>query len=491
MTSPQPRPQSPLKAVPPSQIAATAAKPPAPQPAAPKPPSPQPDMPQPESDSVANSTGAAPWRRWAIGTGVVLGLVAIGHIPLSPPLWTEGKLRVPDNGDYRQPVYAREVGKIVKVHVRSGDSVRAGQPLLELELTEIDQKIDNLSTEIKKQEVVLQEAQARHQAAQGRIAELRIRSLIASDRADRTRSRAANQQAPEVAVHAAEIQELRSKQASLRNQAQSTQKLLDRTLQDLQKLSPLAQAGGITAQRISDLEKELIRYQREFDGYTDQVQEIQQKIQAAQSKAVMARQSLADSSMDQRDDVQQVRVNLEAVMAESAAQQNAASKSKILLDKYRQDLSRLMQYRDRHRIIEAERDGRVDGSDLTSKLNAQVDGKEKLLEIVNLEKLEVPVEIDQFDRDVVQTGMQVRIRPPQPNQPEQASELRADESVVRQDETQQKRQLLYFATVNNQDGSLRQGEKVYVTVLTEPMPLYKVIGRELSRLFKARQFGDF
>lgn len=487
MNAPQPRSQSPLKAVPPSQMTETAPKAPAPKPPA----LPQTDLSKPDMAAIAPSQEAAPWQRWVIGTGIVLGLVAIGHIPLSPPLWTEGKLRVPENSDYRQPVYTKEVGKIVKVHVRSGDSVRAGQPLIELELTEVQRKIDNLTTEIKKQEVVLQEAQAKYQATQGRIAELRISSVIASNRADRIQSRASSQQAPEVAIHTAEIQELRSKQVNLRNQAQSTQKLLERTMRDLQDLLPFAQDGIIPKQQISNLEKSIITYQQELDGYMGQIQEVNQKIQATFSKVILARQSLTDSSTNQQDDVQQIRVNLEAAARESAAHQKATAESQKLLDKYRQDLARLTQYRDQHRVIEAKRDGRVDGSDLVSKLNAQVDGTEKLLEIVNLETLEVPVEIDQFDRDVVRTGMQVRVRPPQPDQPEQSAALKADESVVRQDETQQKRQLLYFATVDNRSGSLRQGEKVYVTVLTEPMPLYQVIGRELQRLFKVRQFGDF
>jgi multidrug efflux pump subunit AcrA (membrane-fusion protein) len=426
-----------------------------------------------------------------IGTGLVLGIVAIGHIPVSPPILPEGKLRVPDNSAHRQPVYAGEVGRVVKIYVESGDFVRAGQPLVELELTEIEQKIDNLTTEIKKQELALAEAQVRHQAVQVRIGELRIRRLNARNRADRTQSRAVDQQAPEIAIHAAEIQELRSKQASLRNQAQATQELLDHTLQELKNLSPLAQAGGISKQQTSNLEKELIRYKRELSSYTDQVQEINQKIQAARLKSIIARQALMDNSTNQTDDLQQIQVNLDATISESIAQQNAIDQSKKLINKYRQDLNRLMKNREKHRIIEAERDGRVDGSDLTSKVNAQVNGTEKLLEIVNLQTLQVPVEIDQFDRDVVRKGMQVKIRPLQPNQPEQTSKLETDESVVRQDATQQKQQLLYFATVDNRDGSLRPGEKVYVTVLTEPMPLYKVLGRELKKLFKPRQFGNF
>lgn len=491
MTSPQPRPQSPLKAVPPSQIAATAVKPPAPQPAAPKPPSPQPDMPQPESDSVANSTGAAPWRRWAIGTGVVLGLVAIGHIPLPPIVLTEGKLRVPDNSDYRQSVYANEVGRIVKVHVRSGDSVKAGDRLIELELPDIEEAITNLKTEIAKQEVALQDARARYQAAQGRMAEIRAQLLIANHQVDRSRLRANRDQSPEVGVYQAEIQELRAKKETLSGQAKTTQELIEITTRSLERQEGAVREGAISENRLDELHKELKRYQRELNSYRDQIQEIDRKILAPSARATIARQSLKDESIDRAGELQQIQAALMSAIAEASSSKVSIDRLQQVIDRYRQEQDRLIQRNERHRVIIAMRDGRVDGIDLTGKVNAQVDGREKLLEIVNLQTLEVPVEIDQFDRDVVQTGMQVRIRPLQPNQPEQLSELKADESVVRQDETQQKRQLLYFATVNNQDGSLRQGEKVYVSVLTEPMPLYKVIGRELSRLFKARQFGDF
>ncbi len=485
MNAPQPRPQSPLQAVPPSQMASVA--PTAAAFATPAPPT----TTMPPTSPLAAPALAPPWRRWAIGAGVVLGLVAIGHIPLSPPVWTEGKLRVPDNGNYRQPVYADAVGKVVKVYVASGDSVRIGQQLIELELPEVNEKITNLTTEIAKQDVSLQDARSRYQSAQGRIAEIRAQLSIASHRMDRSRLRANRDQAPEVGVYQAEIQELRAKKETLRGQAEDTEELIAIARRGLERQEEAIREGAISENRLDELQKELKRYQRELRSYHDQIREIDRKILAPSAKVAIARQSLGDDSIDRAGELQQIQAALVAAIAEKTASQASIDRVQRVIDRYRQERDRLIQDRDKYRIIEATRDGRVDGSDLTSKLNAQVDEKEKLLEIVNLETLQVPVEIDQSDRDVVHTGMKAKIRPLQSNQQEQTAELKADESVVRQDATQQKRQLLYFATVDNRDGSLRQGEKVYVTVLTEPMPLYQVIGRELHVLFKLRQFFNF
>lgn len=445
-------------------------------------------LPTTDSPDAAGGQSAILWRPWAIRAGVVLGLVAIGHIPVPPWVITEGKLRVPDNGNYRQSVYANDVGKLVRVYVQSGDSVRVGDPLVELDFPEIDRTITGLKTEMTKQEVALQDARSRYQAAQRRIDELKTQRLIASTRLDRSRLRANHHQAPEVGVYQAELQALRAEKAGLRNRMQYTQKRMGITAQDVAKYEEAFREGVISEVRLNEKRNELLRHQEDWSSYRDQIQEIDRKMLAPQSKAAIARQSLSDESIDQADELQKIQVALASAIAETQTSQEAIARHQRVMDRYRQEHDRLVQHRDKHRLIRATRDGRVDGEDLASKLNSQVDSTDKLLEIVNLQTLEAPVEIDQFDRDVVRTGMRAKIRAPQLNQPEQEAQLEADESMVRQDATQQKRQLLYFAKVNNQNGSLRQGEKVYVTVVTEPMPLYRVLGREIQRLFKLRQF---
>ncbi|RFP61768.1 MAG: HlyD family efflux transporter periplasmic adaptor subunit [Limnothrix sp. CACIAM 69d] len=485
MTAPQPRSQSPLRIVPPSQIGKASGSP-----ASTKTPS----LPQTEmstSDTAAGLSSPIPWRRWAIGAGLIFGIGVIMHIPVPPPSWTEGELRVPDSSSHRQTVYAGKSGKVIKIHVQSGDFVRAGQVLVELELTEIDQKISDLQTEIKKQEGLIQEAQIRYQGAHHRISELNFSAAIARDRANRAKSRSGNLQAPEVAIYDAEVQELRSRQVRLRNEMRSTQQMIDELEEAIQRRIPLVSEGAISEEQLSPKKQELIQRQQELQGQKDQIHETNQKIQGVQAKKQLARQTLNDGSVGQVSDFQEAQIKLTAAVAEISKYQKAALIANQVLEEYQRKLGQLMRDQSSYQMIRANRDGRVYGADLAGKVNSQVDGKEKLFEIVDLTTLEVPVEIDQRDRDVVHTGMMVEVRPMQPNQPKQISELKNDDSAVRQDPTQQKRQLFYFTTVKNQDGSLRPGEKVYVTVLTKPMPLYQVIGRELRKLFKSRQFGDF
>lgn len=85
---------------------------------------------------------------------------------------TDGKIAI--NDDTTTPVFSQYSGKVVKVFAKAGDSVKAGQPLLEVEASEFVQGQDDLITA----KAALTTAQAQLQLAQ--TAEKRLHDLYDS-----------------------------------------------------------------------------------------------------------------------------------------------------------------------------------------------------------------------------------------------------------------------------------------------------------------------
>ncbi|MCG9886034.1 MAG: HlyD family efflux transporter periplasmic adaptor subunit [Cyanobacteria bacterium] len=517
MTAPQSHPPerpatgsaSPLKAVPPSQRAALRQGPalrknataPAdsspPQTGAPLAP------PAPAADDGGTPATAAPvvkppkggaiagqshWRRWGVGVFAVCGVVAIAHIPVSPPVNPPGELRLPETQTSRESIYAPEVG-IIKEIVSSNKRVEMGDRLVEFKFPELEKEANNLALEIERQKVALQEARSRSQAIQGRVSELQAQLLLVGQQAMRSQDRANRNQSPDMAVYEAERQELRAKQATFQGQAQATQKMATDIRSEIEDYKPLAEEGGISNHFLNAKNAELARHERDLELYQNQIKELESRIAGVRAKEDLARRSLGDQSVDRKGEFQQVRAALDAAIVEKSASEESVALAQSLIGRYRQEMNQVLQKIEDNRVIYAKIAGRVHSStDLVTKLNAKVDPKDLLFEIIDGGQLKVLIRIDQADRDVVRKGMAAQIRPVQSDQLKQTVILQEDASVMQQDETQQKSQLLYFATIDNPDNSLRPGEQVYVTILTEPMPLYRVVGRELSYLFKINAF---
>lgn len=442
----------------------------------------------PVGASTAGETtvGRGHWRRWGLGALAVFGVVAIAQIPTSPWVSTSGEFRLPETPESREPIYAPEGGVIEEI-IRSNEKVTKGTPLVKLRFPELEERVTALNTEIARQEMVLQEARSRSQAIQGRVNELRSQLLLMGQQAMRSQDRASRDQSPEVQIYEAERQELRAKQITLKEQAQDTQEIAGDVKLEIEKYEPYVKEGAIPESILISKNAELKRHERDLRSYLNQIQELESRIAGIAAKEEIARQSLGDQSVDRRGEFQQVQAALVAAITEKSASEESVGRAQSLVDRHRQDLNQVLQRIRDNRIIYANKDGRVHSStDLAVKRNAKVDPKDLLFQIIDAEKLEVSIKVDQADRDVVKTDMQAQIRPVQSDQPAQTVILREDASVMQQDATQQKSQLLYFATIGNPDGSLRPGEKVYVTIATEPMPLYRVVGRELSKVFKTR-----
>jgi hypothetical protein len=112
---------------------------------------------------------------------------------------------------------------------------------------------------------------------------------------------------------------------------------------------------------------------------------------------------------------------------------------------------------------------------------------EPVMEVADLSQLVAFINVPQADSDIVVDGAEVTFHPLEPGFEKYSARIQEVERVMQSDETKQKQLLRVRAEIDNSQEQLLPGAKVYATIKSERIPLYRKVYRELAKLFKFRR----
>ncbi|MDJ1180060.1 HlyD family efflux transporter periplasmic adaptor subunit [Roseofilum sp. BLCC_M91] len=483
MTStPEKQPTS-LKAVPPNQIKSSAQS-------APK----SPEMPAQESMPVPEKPGIN-WGRIVFLCAVVGGGFWLSQLEVNTVVRGKGKFApLPGN---RHSVYLEEPGRIVNFMVKNEDKVKPGTILAEVQN-------EDLKDEIVDEKLKLQEEQSKLTSARERIlilmaqkseAEQRVRAIERQvQEAEDDVNRLSSSSPPP------EIQSITHEIAAMDRQIAGLEKAIyhrDRRMEGLQKQIDDAE-DAIAVRALSrnyqtDLEERIQMLQEESAMNDARISELIAHQLSKQAEIASIGQNLERQLENIQDELRMEEDRLATVIQEleSAEQEKLAQEAIVRM---RQETIESMQaQQDKNKTLKAEHEGTIFAENLSENKGKWLERHEQILEIVNIDRLEARILVDQADADLLQPlnhaeSAEVKLKRMQPGYKPQTVELSDIKTVAQPDPSQTTKQLVLTATVENfEQRELVNGE-FYADIPVGTMPLYERVRREGIKVLKLRQY---
>lgn len=527
--NPQPQPNSPLKVVPPQGTAATPPQSDAPiQP--PTQPAPQP-TPQPSSETAAaESKGSL--NRWEIAGVLVVGVGALGLIPL--PNYVTGEAKIDSRPGERQAVTTVESG-IVDVRVRHNDRVQSGDILATIDNLRLEDRIAEVQRSIEQEESALQIAERELIIAQTRLMAAQTEENNAQRRLDRElndydavtsgmgvpRTRQVEREIDgiryEIAGYENEVARLEGEIAEVRTQQRSIESelaLLNGDLEDIEArilgLQPYIEDGAIAPQgqyldnlenRQSAISQQIIQKEGELEATIDRIAQLNSQIDRQQNLALQRDRSI-DANRERIQDLRhrleeeliQVRDELDSRTAQrqSAEEEVTAAAAKVqshqdAIASFEAELERLEDQQG-ELTLRATTDGTVITAGLDLRDGTRMEAGETLLEIVDLGELEARVQIAQGDKNLVSQGQLGRFQTENQGNTQYRAEVSEIGPSIDSDTPGAKPVLEVTLLLDNDDGFLLPGQTGHVHIRTVDRNLYQKMQHQFGKLFDISRY---
>lgn len=447
--------RSPYKAVPPNS------SPPQPQPKAES--QPEPSQSQPSSPS---------YRRWLIVGGVILGIGLIGQIPVPNSVKADAQLKpLPDS---HRRVYMEVPGKIIEIAVEPNDRVRENQTVAIV-------STDNLDGDINEAQARYEEVLSRFEATteeintyEAKSREAKVHSVATQGQMARLQGEIANLQA------LPEVQKLNSNIAALNAEIDGFKEEKSYLEGKIKKIQPLVAEGAVSEFRVDEFRQKRATFQR-------QINQRRQQIAAKRAEIDAIAKQKQDELEELRDRLSQQTASQEVAAQTLASAQVEANSQRPLLETRYKELERLQQEQQTHQLLKTETSGVVLSQNLHERVGQTMEAGEPVMEVADLSQLVAFINVPQADSDIVVDGAEVTFHPLEPGFEKYSARIQEVERVMQSDETKQKQLLRVRAEIDNSQEQLLPGAKVYATIKSERIPLYRKVYRELAKLFKFRR----
>lgn len=497
--------KSPLKVVPPN-----AAKPETP-------PTPQAE-PVPETQS-GNS------RRWAIVGAALIGIGALGFVPL--PNHVTGDSTVESRQNARQKVSAPESG-LVRLRVRQRDRVQVGDVIAEIESRELDDRMAEIERSLQQEAGYLREARQNLQITEAQLrtaeqaffnAERRLNrheadlNAIAGGGLPQTRQveRQIEGLGAEIAGSEAEVERLQAEIAGLEQQQENFTAQLEFLYQEQARLDGIVEGlqealerGAISSgspqvmniesersrirlqidQKIDEIEQNdsrIVQLRRQIDTQRSQSSQLDRRIAANEEQIRTVAWEFDRDRLDVRDEYDSRLADYNTASEEVTAALTKVQNHQANIATLEDDLAEL-QERQSELTLTAEISGIVvtDGLDLRD--GAFLPAGEEILSIVNLEDVEAIAQIDQADKKLVKFGQEARFRVPNQGNQTYPARVEAIPPNINSETPGAKPVFEVTLSIDNSDGFLLLNAAGHVQIETEPRNLYQKMQHQFGKL---------
>ncbi len=413
----------------------------------------------PESAPGDPSAAAAPsprrHLRWLILAG---GLVLAGFIPTPYQVGGEVTLAWPE-GD-RQQVRAPMPAIVDEFYVAPGDQVQVGDPIVRLSSRDLEREITTTQAAIDQAQQVLAEAKREQVQAEATLIERLALADATQNRADRIADRDAQVEQGQWTPEIEALVVLRDRLATQLNQ--------DRT--DWDNYQDLYDQGAVSQEQVDDKETAYLNTERDLKAKSAEIRQ--------------AQQALGDRASDELGTADYHQASV------SAASQMAATTDQIVVQEQaiatHQQRLRALQQDATDLVLVAEQSGTVLDDDLDLMVGQEVTPDSPLLRIAKLEQLTANVEVNEVELTYFDPGAEVTFRPTSAKLTPYDAEVDKILYDLAPDDTQQRRIATVRLLINNADQQLRPGSGGYAKIVSERIPLYQRLGREVLKLLPSR-----
>jgi multidrug resistance efflux pump len=385
-------------------------------------------------------------------------LVLVGFIPTPYQVGGEVTLAWPE-GD-RQQVRAPMRAIVEDFYVAPGDQVQVGDPVVRLSSRDLEQQIAAVKADIDQAQQVLTEAKREQEQAKATLIERSALAEATQIRANRVANRDAQVAqgiwTPEIDALVVEHDRLATR--------------LDKDQANWEDYQDLYDQGAVSRAQLDEKEAAYLNTARDL------------KAKAAGIR--QAQQQLADRASDElgNADYQQASVNAASQMAATTdrivAQEQAIATHQQRLQALQQDSADL--------VLVAEQSGTILDDDLDLMVGQEVTPDSPLLRIAKLNQLTANVQVNEVELTYFDPGAEVTFRPTSAKLTTYDAEVDKILYDLAPDDTQQRRIATVRLLIDNADQQLRPGSGGYAKILSERIPLYQRLGREILKLVPSR-----
>lgn len=395
-----------------------------------------------------------PWRALLIGGGLVL----LGFVPTPYQVGGEVTLAWPE-GD-RQQVRAPMQAIVEDFYVAPGDQVQVGDPVVRLSSRDLEQEIAAVKADIDQAQQVLAEAQRDQVQAEATLTERVALAEATQTRADRIVDRETQ---VTQGILTPEIDGFRIERDRLATQ-------LDQDRADWENYQDLYDQGAVSQELLNEKEAAYLNTERDLKAKSAEIRQAQQQLADRASDEL----GTADYQQASTAAAGQVAATTDRIVA----QEQAIATHQQRLDALQQDAAGL--------VLVADQSGTVLDDDLDLRVGQEVTPETPLLRIARLDQLTANVQVKEEELTYFSEGSEVTFRPTSAKLTPYDAEVDKILYDLAPDDTQQRRIATVRLLINNADQQLRPGSGGYAKIVSERIPLYQRLGREVLKLLPSR-----
>jgi len=483
MTSTPEKQPSSLKAVPPNQIKSSGSS-------SPK----SPEMPAQESMPVPEKPGIN-WGRIIFLSAFLGGGLWLSQLEVPISVRGEGKLT--PLAENIHPVYLEEPGRIVNFMVRHEDEVQPGTVLAEVQSQDLKEEI--LAEQIKLQEEKAKLTSARERIliliAQKSEAEQRVRAIQrqVAEAEDDVNRLSSSSPPPEIERITHEITAMDRQIAGLEKAIYHRDRRMEGIQRQITDAQEAIEAQALSRNYQTDLEERIQMLQEESAMNEARIQELITHQLSKHAEIAAIGQNLERSLEQIQDELTMEENRLATVLQElESAEQEKLAQSEIVQMR-EETIVNLQEQQSKNQILESEYEGTIFAENLSDNKGKWLERHDQIMQVVKMDQLEARIFVDQAEADLLQPiiqegSAQVLLKPTQPGYEIETVEVSNMKKAAQPDPSQQTKQLVLTATVDNLDQQGLVNGEFYADIPAGTMPLYQRVRREVMKVLKLRQY---
>lgn len=435
--------------------------------------------------SQPSAASSFPYRRIFLIGGVFVGLGLISQVPVAN--WVNAEARIEPAPTSHQMVYTEIPGTLTEFLVQPNQSVKENQSIAIISTDDMDVEISSAQAQFEEALSSFKSASLQMNSLQARVNEANVRESAVRRQVEELRQEL--EHLPEIDKLHQEIAALRSNIVGLHSEREGQTKNLAIVQGAIKRFKGLIETGAIAQKELDNL---LIQESTLISGVQtreSEVNAIEKQIAGKRSEIQIVTNRKHQELKLRQDELTALTTARQTASVELETNRVGVASREPLLKTLKEELERRQEKQQKHQVLKAKTSGLVISQDFHRLLGKKMPAGEPVLEIADLSQLVAIIEVPQADSDIVKTAAKVTFHPLEPGLASYTTRLEKMELVMQPDPSQQKQLLRVRAVINNSQGRLIPGAKVYAQIESEKMPLYQKMQREIMKLFNFRKYG--
>lgn len=429
----------------------------------PQPTAPHADVPN-KTPTSAKSTS-----KWLILSGITVGLVGIGFIPIANSV--TGKATIEPTPGSRKVVTMTEPAVVEKIYVRPNSKIVAGQRIAQLSSNELDDKLADIDQKFQEASSAQKSASEQQSAASSRLQHVRYLAQTAAHRANELQQDFDQMVKGNPPPHILALERTKEER---HKELDGLQKSLNLLETEISRDEKLVQQGVLPSVKLDEPKRARAVLEGEIAAKTQQISTTEAQIDAAKKEMHLDLNRRKDEAGEKNMAVQSAEQEVKVV----AAEVQKWEKQILLLQAEQEKL----QDRSNQLTVLATMSGTVITQDIDQWEGQKLPEGKELLQIVDLSQLTAVVEIQQEDAELIKQGMSVRFRPPGIDFRAYDAKVEEILPVAPSEPSQQKPIVKVRISFENPDVPLFLGTTGYAHIQPGKIPIYQKIKQEFLKL---------